>query len=50
MNNWKTTLGGALSAVGVYLATSQTGWLQVIGQILSIIGTVALGYNAMDKG
>ena len=48
MKNWKTTLSGVLAAVGTYLANSTTGWLQVIGQVMSGIALLLLGYNASD--
>ena len=33
MKNWKTTVGGILAAIGSYLVNSQTGVVNVIGQI-----------------
>ena len=48
MKNWKTTLGGVLAAIGTYLTNSQTGVLNVIGQIMSIVGTLLLGTAAAD--
>lgn len=49
MKNWKTTLGGILAAVGTYLANSQTGALNVVGQILNIVGVLLLGGAAVDS-
>lgn len=49
ITDWKTTVCGILAAVGTYLSTSQTGWLQILGQCLAGIGTLLLGYQAKDK-
>jgi hypothetical protein len=46
--SWKTTLGGALAALGSYLVNSQTGWLQVVGQIAQAVGLFFLGASAQD--
>lgn len=48
MGNWKTTIAGIIGAIGVYLQT-QTGWLQIVGQVLSGIGMLLLGHSAADK-
>lgn len=48
MKNWKTTLGGILAAAGSYLSNSQTGALQVVGQVLQAIGLFLLGAVAQD--
>ena len=48
MKNWKTTLGGILAAVGTYLANSQTGTLNIVGQCLNIVGMLLLGGAAVD--
>jgi hypothetical protein len=48
MKNWKTTLGGLLAAVGSYLINSQTGTLNLIGQIAQVVGMFFLGYSATD--
>lgn len=48
MKNWKTTLGGILAAVGSYLVNSQTGVLNLVGQIAQVIGMFFLGYSATD--
>lgn len=45
----KTTICGLIAAIGTYLSTSQTGWLQILGQVLAGVGTLLLGYNAKDK-
>lgn len=46
--SWKTTLGGVLAAVGGYLTNSTTGWLNVVGQVVSGIGLLLLGGAAKD--
>ena len=48
MANWKTTIAGIIGAIGVYLQT-QTGWLQIAGQLLSGVGMILLGHSAADK-
>ena len=48
MKNWKTTLGGVIAAVGTYLTNSQVGMLNVVGQVLNIIGVLLLGGAAAD--
>jgi urea transporter len=48
MQNWKTTLGGILAAVGSYLVSSQAGVLHVVGQVFSFVGTLLLGVAASD--
>lgn len=46
--NWKTTVGGVLAAVGSYLVNSQTGTLNLIGQISQVIGIFLIGAMAQD--
>lgn len=46
--NWKTTIGGLLAAAGSFLVNSQTGWLQVLGQVCQAIGLFFLGASAQD--
>ena len=46
--NWKTTIGGLLAAAGSFLVNSQTGWLNVIGQVAQAIGLFFLGVSAKD--
>ena len=48
MANWKTTAAGIIAAVGTYLQT-QTGWLQIAGQVISAVGLLMLGHSASDK-
>jgi hypothetical protein len=47
--NWKTTIGGILAAVGSYLVNSQTGVLQIVGQVCQAIGLFFLGASAQDS-
>jgi hypothetical protein len=49
MKNWKTTLGGLLAAAGSYLVNSQTGWLQIVGQVAQAVGLFLLGAVAQDS-
>jgi hypothetical protein len=46
--NWKTTIGGLLAAVGTFLVNSQTGVLNLIGQIAQAVGLFFLGFSAQD--
>lgn len=49
MRNPKTTLFGLLAAIGGYLATSTTGKLQMVGQILMGAGSFLTGAVAQDS-
>tara|TARA_R110000868_G_scaffold16014_1_gene72397 strand:- start:608 stop:766 length:159 start_codon:yes stop_codon:yes gene_type:complete len=49
MKNWKTTIGGLLAAVGSYLVNSQTGVLNLIGQVAQAVGLFFLGLSATDS-
>jgi len=46
--NWKTTIGGILAAVGSYLVNSQTGILNLVGQVAQVIGIFLVGAMAQD--
>lgn len=46
--NWKTTLAGALGAVGTFLATQTAGWV-VVGQVLQALAVFLLGAVAKDS-
>jgi hypothetical protein len=48
MKNWKTTLGGALAALGTFLVNSETGYLNMAGQFVQVIGLFLVGYSAQD--
>lgn len=47
--NWRTTLGGTLSAAGGVLATQTTGKWQIAGGIMLAIGLQWMGATARDK-
>ena len=47
MKNYKTTICGIVAAIGTYLQT-QSGTLQVVGQILSAVSLFLLGASAKD--
>ena len=50
MKNWKTTLFGALGALGTYLAgLTDPAWLSLIGQILAGVGMLGVGVAAKDS-
>lgn len=50
MKSWKTTLGGALAALGQYLETIDSPtWLNIVGRILSMGGVFLLGITARDN-
>ena len=48
MRNPKTTIFGLLAAIGGYFATSTTGTLQTVGQIVGSIFTFLTGAAAQD--
>ncbi len=51
MKSWKTTLGGALGALGTYLITvDDPAWLQIVGQVFVGLGILIIGANARDNG
>lgn len=48
--SWKTTLGGAISAIGAFLITQDDpAWLSIVGQILMGLGTFIIGASARDN-
>lgn len=50
MKSWKTTLGGALAAVGAYMSNqSEPWWFYKAGPILSLIGLAFFGVSARDN-
>jgi acetyl-CoA carboxylase carboxyltransferase component len=49
MKSWKTTLFGAITAAGLGMSQSADGIVQVIGQIMAILGPVLLGVFAKDS-
>lgn len=48
MTSWKTTLAGAVSALGLYF-TSLPGNMHLVGQILTGVGTFLVGMWARDN-
>jgi hypothetical protein len=50
MTNWKTTLGGLITAVGAYLQTvPEPTWLATVGKIMIGLGPLLIGFFAKDK-
>jgi len=50
MKSWKTTVCGAVAAVGAYLATQHDpAWLAQVGQYLAMFATAAMGFFARDN-
>ena len=49
MKSPKTTIFGLLAAVGGYFATTGTGTLQIVGQVVTGLATFLLGSSAQDK-
>jgi hypothetical protein len=51
MKSWKTTLFGALGALGVYFSNqADPAWLSIVGQVLTAASTFGLGLVAKDAG
>ena len=46
--SWKTTLAGFLTALGVTLSQNEDATLKLIGQVLSVVGPLILGWAAKD--
>ena len=50
MKNWKTTLCGAITALGVYFATvTDPPWLATVGQVMTGLGAFMTGMFAKDS-
>lgn len=50
MKSWKTTLCGAIGAVGMYLQTvNDPSWMPTFGKILCALGILLAGYFARDN-
>jgi hypothetical protein len=49
MKNWKTTVAGFITAVGVALSQSDDEILQLIGKALMVIGPIIFGVVAKDS-
>lgn len=50
MKSWKTTLCGALAALGTYLLSiPDPAWISTVGKILVGLGTAGIGLFARDN-
>jgi len=51
MKNWKTSSFAIVLAVGQILErrADMPSWVWMIGEILTTVGTLGLGYSAADK-
>lgn len=49
MKNWKTTLFGLISAIGVALLASTDPIVHTIGVVIGVLGTLGIGAMAKDK-
>ena len=49
MKNWKTTVGGILSAVGYVMTSSAEPVTHTVGVCLTALGLLFTGYHASDK-
>lgn len=50
MTSWKTTLCGALAALGTFLTTvKEPTWLATVGTVLVGLGSAGLGLFARDN-
>ena len=48
--SWKTTLCGAITALGAYLtSTTDPTWLPILGKALVIAGPLLLGFFSKDS-
>lgn len=49
--SWKTTLAGAVTALGAYLmgADVDPAWLKTVGQVLMVVGPILLGFLTVEK-
>jgi len=49
MKNWKTTVSGVVVAAGAGMVQASDPTVQMIGQIISVIGAILLGLFAKDS-
>jgi hypothetical protein len=49
MKSWKTTVFGAIGALGTFLITQDFAAAEIIGQILMGLSTFLLGLSARDN-
>ena len=48
--SWRTSVGGAMAAIGMILSqATEPAWAKAIGQILTALGTVLIGFTAQDS-
>lgn len=47
--SWRTSLGGALSAVGLALQGQAEPW-HTVGMVVAIVGVALIGLSARDSG
>ena len=51
VKSWKTTLCGAVGALGTYLSTeSAPSWLPILGKFLVGLSVAGVGFFARDNG
>ena len=48
MKSWKTTVAGAVAALGAYFVNLDDPIMQLIGQVLVVVGPVLMGMFAKD--
>ena len=48
MKNWKTTVGGIVTALGLFLITQDNPVIHLAGQILAPLGAFLTGLAATD--
>ena len=50
MKSWKTTVSGAVAALGTYLTTqTDPAWLPMVGKLMVALGTAGVGIFARDN-
>ena len=49
MKNWKTTVGGIISALGAFLIGQNNPVIHLTGQILAPVGLFLMGAAATDS-
>ena len=49
MKSWKTTIGGILTAAGMFLEGNDAPVMSLIGKILSAGGVFLMGLSARDN-
>ena len=48
MKNWKTSVAGILAAIGLALSANSNPTIKLIGEVVSIVGTVLFALAAKD--